>query len=148
MELFLPGFTAKKGVAVLIDPEAEVLTGHADLASFPTLELPSSPKPHHSIAFNNSTAVLLRSGRDWLGTHSNEVGDQREPTQNTTRMGELRLPSHNKNDGMEPEFTSILLLTTVLACWFLLKKNSSSKDKQTQEDIWHLSQGWKKWWRR
>jgi len=43
LELFLPGFTAKKGVAVLIDPEVEVLTGHADLASFPTLELP----PHH-----------------------------------------------------------------------------------------------------
>jgi len=40
LELFLPGITAKKGVAVLIDPLAEVLIGHADLASFPTLELP------------------------------------------------------------------------------------------------------------
>ena len=30
----------------------------------------------------------------------------------------------------------------------ILEKDSSNKGKQTQEDIWHLSQGWKKWWRK
>ena len=30
----------------------------------------------------------------------------------------------------------------------ILEKDSSNKEKQTQEDIWHSSQGWKKWWRK
>ena len=30
----------------------------------------------------------------------------------------------------------------------ILEKDSLNRAEQTQEDIWHLSQGWKKWWRK
>jgi len=39
LELFLPGVAAQKGVAVLVYAVAEVLTGHADAGSLPTLKL-------------------------------------------------------------------------------------------------------------
>jgi len=39
LKLFLPGVAAEKGVAVLIDAVAEVLTGHTDARSLPTLKL-------------------------------------------------------------------------------------------------------------
>ena len=39
LKLLLSGVAAEKGVAVLIDAVAEVLTGHADAGSLPTLKL-------------------------------------------------------------------------------------------------------------
>ena len=39
LKLLLPGVTAQKGVAVLVDAVAEVLTGHADAGPLPALEL-------------------------------------------------------------------------------------------------------------
>ena len=39
LKLLLSGVAAEKGVAVLIDAVAEVLTGHADAGSLPALEL-------------------------------------------------------------------------------------------------------------
>ena len=39
LELLLPGVAAQKSVAVLVDPVAEVLTGHANAGSLPTLKL-------------------------------------------------------------------------------------------------------------
>ena len=39
LELLLPGVAAQKSVAVLVDPVAEVLTGHANTGSFPALKL-------------------------------------------------------------------------------------------------------------
>ena len=39
LKLLLSGVTAEKGVAMLVDPVAEVLTGHADAGSLPALEL-------------------------------------------------------------------------------------------------------------
>ena len=39
LKLLLSGVAAQKGVAVLVDAVAEVLTGHADAGSFPALEL-------------------------------------------------------------------------------------------------------------
>ena len=39
MELLLPGVAAEKGVAVLVDAVAEVLTDHANAGSLPTLKL-------------------------------------------------------------------------------------------------------------
>ena len=39
LKLLLSGVAAQKGVAVLVDPVAEVLTGHADAGSLPALEL-------------------------------------------------------------------------------------------------------------
>ena len=39
LKLLLSGVAAEKGVAVLIDAVAEVLTGHANAGSLPTLKL-------------------------------------------------------------------------------------------------------------
>ena len=39
MELLLFGVAAEKGVAVLVDPVAEVLTGHTDAGSLPDLKI-------------------------------------------------------------------------------------------------------------
>ena len=39
LKLLLPGVTAQKGVAVLVDAVAEVLTGHADTGSLPVLKV-------------------------------------------------------------------------------------------------------------
>jgi len=39
LELLLSGVAPQKGVAMLVDPVAEVLTGHADAGSLPALEL-------------------------------------------------------------------------------------------------------------
>jgi len=39
MKLLPAGITAKKGVAVLVDAVAEVLTGHANAGSLPALDL-------------------------------------------------------------------------------------------------------------
>ena len=39
LKLFLPGIATKKRVAVLINPVAEVLTGHAGAGPLPALEL-------------------------------------------------------------------------------------------------------------
>jgi len=39
LELLLPGVAVQKGVAVLVDAVAEVLTGHANACSLPALEL-------------------------------------------------------------------------------------------------------------
>ena len=39
LELLLPSIAAQKGVAVLVCAIAEVLTGHADAGSLPTLKL-------------------------------------------------------------------------------------------------------------
>ena len=39
LKLLLSGVAAQKGVAVLVDPVTEVLTGHANAGSFPALEL-------------------------------------------------------------------------------------------------------------
>ena len=53
LELFLPGIATQKGAAVLINPVAEVLAGHADHASHPTLQLPiinKDPFHHHPSA--------------------------------------------------------------------------------------------------
>ena len=53
LKLFLPGIATKKRVAVLINPVAEVLTGHADAGSLPTLQLPivhKIPLLHHPSA--------------------------------------------------------------------------------------------------
>ena len=39
LKLLLPGVTAEKGVAVLVDAVTKVLTGHADAGPLPALEL-------------------------------------------------------------------------------------------------------------
>ena len=39
LKLLLSGVASQKGMAVLVDPVAEVLTGHANAGSLPTLKL-------------------------------------------------------------------------------------------------------------
>ena len=39
LKLLLSGVAAQKGVAVLVDPVAEVLTGHANAGSLPALKV-------------------------------------------------------------------------------------------------------------
>ena len=39
LKLLLSGVAAEKGVAVLVDAVAEVLTGHANAGSLPTLKI-------------------------------------------------------------------------------------------------------------
>ena len=39
------------------------------------------------------------------------------------------------------------LRTTLEGEGLLPRSNRSKRTDQEQDDIWHLSQGWKKWWR-
>ena len=60
LELPLPCIATEKGVAVLVDAVAEVLTCHADTGSFPALKLPLVDEIHSSITPCSNTHVLLR----------------------------------------------------------------------------------------
>ena len=61
LELSLSGIATEKGVAVLVDAIAEVLTRHADTGSFPALQLPLIHKvPLLHDHLGNSTAVLAK----------------------------------------------------------------------------------------
>ena len=115
------------------------------LSNPPAPDHQQSPTPPSPLYI--SAAVLAQAWGFWQGTNSNEGDGPTKINQNTTPARELQSPNHYENDGMKPEITSILLLIGALSCWLILKRDPSNRDKQTQEDIWHLSQGWKKWWR-
>ena len=67
LQLLLPEVAAQQGVAVLIHPIGEVLTGHADAGSFPALKLCIIDKGPFLHCWSASTDVLIRNGSGMQG---------------------------------------------------------------------------------